>query len=236
MPIWRCGSAKITGNGCPPNIMPIRFTDGSGSIILKSKVISIFAGAGCLWARSTANAMALRLKNKVGIGSSFFYDINQTKKKFDTYRVLKATPYANSIVADMAERLVREEKLGVDNDADLLSVSFSCLDYMNRDFAVYAPEFKDVVIRLDRDIERLLAVLDSQVGRENYTVFLTFSETREILPEELDKMNIGSGYFSIFKAVAFVEILPESGIRRGGLDSGLRCRADLPEPYADRKE
>ena len=153
----------------------------------------------------TANAMALRLKNKVGIGSSFFYDINQTKKKFDTYRVLKATPYANSIVADMAERLIREEKLGVDNDADLLTLSFSCLDYMNRDFAVYAPEFKDVVIRLDRGVERLLAVLDSQVGRDNYTVVLTFSEAREILPEELDKMNIASGYFSIFKAVALLK-------------------------------
>lgn len=153
----------------------------------------------------TANSTTLRLKNKVGIGNSFYYDINQAKKKFDTYRVLKATPYANTMVVDLADRLIGEEKLGTDNDVDLLALNFSCLDYMNRDFDVYAPEFKDVVIRLDKDVEKLLATLDKQVGKENYTVVLTFAEARELLPEELERMNIASGYFSIFKAVALLK-------------------------------
>ena len=105
------------------------------------------------------NATSLRLKNKIGLGNNFYYDLAQAKRKFDTYRILKATPYANTLVTDLALELLKTEQLGHDNDADLLALNFSCLDYMNR----------------------------------------------ELLPEELAKMRLTSGYFSIFKAVALLK-------------------------------
>lgn len=108
-------------------------------------------------------------------------------------------------MTDLALELLKTEQLGHDNDADLLALNFSCLDYMNRDYGVYSREFQDVVMRLDRDVEKLLNELDSRVGKGNYTVFLTFSEARELLPEELAKMRLTSGYFSIFKAVALLK-------------------------------
>lgn len=151
------------------------------------------------------NSLVLKLKNKVGLGNSFYYDIAQAKRKFSTYRVLKATPYANSMVTDLAVALVAEAGLGKDNDIDLLALNYSSLDYMNRDFGVYAKEFQDMVVRLDKDIARLLAFLDSKIGKENYTVVLTFSEARELLPEELGRMRVQGGYFSIFKAVALLK-------------------------------
>lgn len=148
---------------------------------------------------------SLKFKNKLGGRNSFFYDIMQAKRKFDTYRVLKATPYANTLVEQLAEKLIAETSLGRDNDADLLALTFSALDYMNRDFGVYAREFRDMVLRLDRDLEKLFDLLDTKVGKENYTVFLTFSEARELLPEELSEMRIQGGYFSIFKSVALLK-------------------------------
>lgn len=152
-----------------------------------------------------SNALTLRIKNKIGIGNSFFYDIAQAKRKFNTYRVLKATPYANSMVTDLALKVIQETGIGKDNDADLLALNYSFLDYMNRDFDVYSKEFQDVLLRLDRDVEKVLKALDEKVGKENYTLFLTFSEARELLPEELSKMHLSSGYFSIFKAVALLK-------------------------------
>lgn len=151
------------------------------------------------------NATSVKLKSKVGLSNGFYYDLAQAKRKYDTYRILKATPYVNSQVVDLAKELVKSEQLGFDNDADLLALNFSCLDYMNRDFGVYSKEFQDVVLRLDKDIEKLLAELDSRVGKGNYSVFLTFSEARELLPEELNKMRLSSDYFSIFKAVALLK-------------------------------
>lgn len=151
------------------------------------------------------NAVAMKLKNKVGLMNGFYYDLAQAKREYNTYQILKATPYVNTMVADLARELVRNERLGGDNDPDLLTLNFSCLDYMNRDFFVYAKEFQDVVMRLDRDLERLFSELDERVGAENYTVFLTFSEARELLPEELNKMRLSADYFSIFKAVALLK-------------------------------
>lgn len=148
---------------------------------------------------------AMKLKNKVGLANGFYYDLAQAKRKYDTYRILKATPYANTLVTDLAAELIKVEQLGGDNDPDLLSLSYSCLDYMNRDLGIYSKEFQDVVLRLDQNIDKLLSELDNRVGKGNYTVFLTFSEARELLPEELAKMRLASGYFSIFKAVALLK-------------------------------
>lgn len=149
--------------------------------------------------------LTLKLKSKVGIGNGFFYDIAQAKRKFNTYRVLKATPYINTMIADLAGEVITANGLGKDNDVDLLMLNFSSLDYMNRDFGVYSKEFQDLVLRLDRNIEKLFQVLDQKVGKGKYTVFLTFSEARELLPEELQRMKVQGGYFSIFKAVALLK-------------------------------
>ncbi len=156
-------------------------------------------------ADENTNNTTLKLKSKVGLTNNFFYDLMQAKRKYSTYQILKATPYMNTLIVKLATELVKNENIGQDNDADLLALSFSCLDYMNRDFDIYSREFYDVVMRLDKDIERLLSDLDSQVGKDSYTVFLTFSETRELLPRDLQKVRLTSEYFSIFKAVALMK-------------------------------
>ncbi len=148
---------------------------------------------------------AMKIKNRAETSGRFYYDIAQAQKKSNTYRVLKATPYANTLVTSLAEALITNEKMGWDDDVDLLAVSYSCLDYMNRDYDVNSPQLHDVVLRLDQDIEKLINTLDMRVGRENYVLFVTFSEARELLPDELAKIKQASGYFSIFKAVALLK-------------------------------
>lgn len=51
---------------------------------------------------------------------------HRQKRKYETYRILKATPYVNTQVVDLTKELVRAEQLGMDNDADLLALNFSC--------------------------------------------------------------------------------------------------------------
>ena len=142
---------------------------------------------------------------RIRLTNHFYYDIARAEKEYNTYRVLKATPYANTLVRVLAEKLIDEERLGVDNDPDLLALNFSCLDYMSRDFTIDSSEEKDMLIRLDMDIAALLSKLDARVGKENYTLFVTFSEMRELMPEDLQKIKVNSDYFSIFKAVALLK-------------------------------
>ena len=151
------------------------------------------------------NKTAMKLKSKIGLVHGFYYDLMQSKRKYDTYKIVKATPYMNTLLVDLANEIIKKEQLGRDNETDLLTVNFSCLDYMNRDYDVYSREFEDVVLRLDRDLERLFVQLDQSVGRGNYVVFLTFSEARELLPKDLQRIRQKSGNFSIFKAVALLK-------------------------------
>lgn len=142
---------------------------------------------------------------RIRLRNHFYYDIARAKREYNTYRVLKATPYGNALVRALAEKLIDEERLGEDNDPDLLAVNFSCLDYMYRDFSVDSEEEKDMLIRLDMDVADLIKKLDAKVGKGNYTVFLTFSEMRELMPEDLQKIKVNSDYFSIFRAVALLK-------------------------------
>jgi len=89
------------------------------------------------------------------------------------FDILKSTPYGNSIVADFAIEAIKGEKLGVDDITDVLTVSFSSTDYVGHNFGVNSKEIEDTYIRLDKDLERFFKVLDKEVGKGEYTVFLT---------------------------------------------------------------
>ena len=38
------------------------------------------------------NRTSMKLKSRVGLNAEFFYDLAQAKRKYNTYRILKATP------------------------------------------------------------------------------------------------------------------------------------------------
>ena len=55
----------------------------------------------------------------------------------------------------------------------MLTVSFSCTDYVGHQFGPNSVEAEDTYLRLDRDLARLLDALDAAVGRGQALVFLT---------------------------------------------------------------
>ncbi|MDR1415470.1 MAG: alkaline phosphatase family protein, partial [Odoribacteraceae bacterium] len=154
---------------------------------------------------SRENASTIARFNRSSAPGNFYYDVARAKREYNTYRVLKATPHANTLVCSLAEALITEEQLGKDDAPDLLALNFSCLDYMHRDFALDSEEEKDVVLRLDRDLNALFTHLDEAVGKENYTAFLTFAEARELLPPEMERLKVSSQYFAISRAVALLK-------------------------------
>lgn len=118
---------------------------------------------------------------------------------------LLTTPYANTVVNNMAMSLIDNERLGKDDTPDLLAVNFSCLDLKNSEYPIDSEEFKDVVLRLDHDVEALIAKLDRSVGAGNYILFLTFAEAREFLPVDFDSKRMNADNFSIFRAISLLK-------------------------------
>lgn len=112
-------------------------------------------------------------------------------KGFD---IIKTTPYGNSLTADFALAAIKGESLGKDDVTDFLAVSFSSTDYVGHKFGANSIEVEDTYLRLDKDLERLLNFLDQEVGKGNYSVFLTADHGAVQPPSYLQTQKIPAGY------------------------------------------
>lgn len=126
--------------------------------------------------------------------ATFPYNLKKLAKKNEGFDILKATPFGNSIVADFAIKAIKAEALGKDDITDVLTVSFSSTDYVGHNFGVNSKEIEDTYIRLDKDLERFFKVLDEEVGKGEYTVFLTADHGAIDVPAYLQSNKIPAGY------------------------------------------
>lgn len=100
------------------------------------------------------------------------YNIPQLLFKGD-FDVVRKTPFGNSLVTEFAIWALREEKLGWDKHTDLLAISLSSTDYIGHAYGPQSVEVQDSYLRLDGDLAYLIKVLDTEIGRKNYVLFLT---------------------------------------------------------------
>ena len=123
---------------------------------------------------------------------TFPYDLNKLKDLNDGYDMLKETPFGNSLTTDFAIEAIFNEKLGKDQYTDVLTISYSSTDYIGHNFGVDAKETQDAYLRLDLEIERLLNFLDSHVGKNEYTLFLTADHGAAKIPAYLNSIGVKS--------------------------------------------
>ncbi len=107
-----------------------------------------------------------------GTGKAAFpYDLS--KYIGTDYSKIASTPYGNTLTAAIAEAAVAGEGLGKGSTTDFLAVSFSSPDYIGHAFGPDSWEQLDDYVRLDKVLGDFFNFLDAQVGKGNYTLFLT---------------------------------------------------------------
>lgn len=126
--------------------------------------------------------------------TSFPHNLPALWDKNRGFDIIKATPYGNSLTADFAIAALKGEHLGKDNITDFLAISFSSTDYVGHQFGVNSKEIEDTYIRLDQDLERLFNELDAEVGKGEYTVFLSADHAAIQVPTYLKDSKIPGGY------------------------------------------
>ncbi|MGC9971139.1 MAG: alkaline phosphatase family protein [Bryobacteraceae bacterium] len=109
------------------------------------------------------------------------------------YESLEASPFGNELVEAFAERAIERERLGQRGSTDLLTVSFSSNDYVGHDAGPDSPEVRDMALRADRLIGRLLDFVDAKVGEGNSLVALTADHGVAPLPEMLEQWKMPGG-------------------------------------------
>jgi predicted AlkP superfamily pyrophosphatase or phosphodiesterase len=125
--------------------------------------------------------------------NAFPYDLSKFKGK--DYGKITTTPYGNSLTVEMAKAAVLSEKLGKGDVTDFLAVSFSSPDYIGHSFGPNSWEMVDDYVRLDADLGKLLSFLDANVGKNQYTVFLTADHAVAHVPGFMKEHKLPGGLF-----------------------------------------
>ncbi len=134
----------------------------------------------------------------------FPHDIPTLRSKNNNYSILKAIPAGNTFTADFAKAAIINEELGKGTNSDFLAVSFSSTDYVGHQFGVASKEIEDTYLRLDKDLSDFFNFLDTQVGKNNYTLFLTADHAAVQVPKYLKSVKIPANYFSYKKFKEYV--------------------------------
>jgi predicted AlkP superfamily pyrophosphatase or phosphodiesterase len=109
------------------------------------------------------------------------------------YGTIAATTHGNTLTKEMVLACLKAEQLGKDEVTDLLAISFSSPDIIGHSTGPRSVEMEDTYLRLDKDLEDLINQLDKEVGKDNYTLFLTADHGGADVPNHLVDNKIPAG-------------------------------------------
>jgi len=135
--------------------------------------------AGRTWAALDSPASALRrLPETVGA---------------PLYDAVYGSPFGNDELVAFALGVLQREQLGQRHTTDLLSVSFSSNDSVGHTYGPDSPQVRDIAIRTDAAIGRLLTEIDRAVGLSHVLVSFTTDHGVAPLPETLTERGLPGG-------------------------------------------
>jgi hypothetical protein len=115
--------------------------------------------------------------------------------------ILKTTPAANELVAQLALKIFEGEQLGIDDTPDMLMLQFTL---HTPDDKVFSAEKEDMYFRLDAEIAAFLKKIYEKVSRENTLVFMFGNQTATHTPADLGENNVPAGYFNADRSIALL--------------------------------
>jgi predicted AlkP superfamily pyrophosphatase or phosphodiesterase len=131
-------------------------------------------------------------------------DIARGMSISDRYRLLKQTPFGNSLTKDMAIALMVNENLGKDEFTDVLTISFVATEYIGNAFGTLSVELEDAFLKLDSELEHFLQFVDDFVGKENTLIFVTSNHGAAQTPAYLADSKAPVGSFNYNSALSLL--------------------------------
>jgi hypothetical protein len=113
------------------------------------------------------------------------------------YNALYDSPFGNDLLVALAEAALEGETLGRrPGGTDVLALSFSCNDAVGHDKGPHSAEIRDITVRTDAALERLLATVDRTVGLSRTLVVLTADHGVAPVPEQMNAWKMPGGRFA----------------------------------------
>ena len=131
-------------------------------------------------------------------------DLKKLREQNDNFSLIKTIPAGNTYTLDFIKAAIKGEQLGKSEFTDFLAVSFSSTDYVGHRYGIASIETEDTYLRLDKDLGHFFNFLDTEVGKENYTLFLTADHAAVHVPSYLQSLKIPAHYLNTKKLKKFL--------------------------------
>lgn len=139
------------------------------------------------------------------------------------------SPFTGELLVELAETALAKEKLGADAKVDLLALSLPAADKVGHLFGPESEEYRDTVLRLDQQLEKLFTAVDKAVGKENWVVCVTADHGLANVPEVVTRRGGDAGRIDdaavarrlekyLAEALAAEGLPPAKLLRRKGTD------------------
>ncbi|MCE1157000.1 MAG: alkaline phosphatase family protein, partial [Bacteroidales bacterium] len=134
----------------------------------------------------------------------FNYKPSDKQKGSGSASILKTTPMANTLVADLAAKLLKEHELGKDMHTDALLLQFTVRTPGGETSSLNSMEKEDMYLRLDNAVQELIANAETAAGAGNVLFVLYGSQTDTHTPADLQRFNFHAGYYNSFRSMALL--------------------------------
>ncbi|GAA3643110.1 alkaline phosphatase PafA [Flavivirga jejuensis] len=131
--------------------------------------------------------------------ATFPYHLKKLRKSNGNFKLLTEVPYGNTLITELALKAIKSERLGQGEETDFLTISYSATDYVGHYFGIRSKELEDTYVRMDREIGTLLKTLDEEVGKGNYTLFLTADHGSSDNPYFLEQARLPGMFYDPMK-------------------------------------
>jgi predicted AlkP superfamily pyrophosphatase or phosphodiesterase len=112
------------------------------------------------------------------------------------YASVYNSAFGNELLVNLAKTALQEEGLGTREDTDILAVSFSCNDAVGHGRGPHSAQIRDITVRTDMGLDRLLQAIDRQVGLSQTLVIVTADHGVAPVPEQMQAWRMPGGRFS----------------------------------------
>ncbi len=130
-----------------------------------------------------------------GLGYKFPHSFkNLSMSNF--YKLLPYSPWGDRLTFEFAKSIIVTQKLGIDDNVDYLSISFSSTDYIGHLFGPNSLEYEDQIYNLDKTLSDLFKYIDKKIGLQNVLIVLSADHGISESPEYLIQNGKKSGVVS----------------------------------------
>ncbi len=138
-------------------------------------------------------------------GHNFLYSLKKDKSKRPYNNVLNS-PYGNKLIRDFGVAQILNGEYGKDDVTDILTIQFSTQTSERPNAGAFEAETEDMILRLDKEIEDLLNIIDDEVGMENTLIVTTAIEAPIRSVEDSKRTSIPTGLFNGKKASSLLNL------------------------------